>query len=504
MVACSFVLQLSCQRDVVPGKKRSMSRWNMFWILFTLLPIFAIDRVTQAAESKLALRAAAVAQDITPRQFPISVNGNMADLLAQSAHDPLHARCLVIANSETSLAIVVCDSCMLPRDLIDAARKLASEKTGIPASNILISATHAHSCPTATGVFQSEPDVKYTQFLVEQIATGIDGAFRRLEPARVGWTAIDEPSQIFNRRWILKPGETVEDPFGGRTDRVKMNPGYSNPQVDHPAGPIDPQVSILSVQARDGRPIALLANYSLHYVGGVSGPVVSADYFGEFATRISRHVNAEKGQPSFVGIMSNGTSADVNNVNFSLKAGPKREPYEQMGYVAEIVAQAAAKAYAGIKYHDALPLRVKDTEIDLGVRLPAPEELAKAESQFSTVTERPLKGMPLIYARETTLIAKYPAQVKVRLQAIRIGDLGIVSSPCETFTETGLAIKQRSPLKQTFTIELANGYNGYLPTPEQHKLGGYETWRARSSYLATNAEPKVRETLLELLKSIAD
>lgn len=504
MVACSFALQLICQRDFVRKSRRTTSRWPMIWILFTALPFLAIDRTTSAAESKLGLRAAAVAQDITPRQFPISVNGNMADVLAQSAHDPLHARCLVLANGETSLAIVVCDSCMLPRDLIDAARKLAGEKTGIPASNILISATHAHSCPTATGVFQSEPDVKYIQFLIERIADGIDAAFRRLEPARVGWTAIDEPSQLFNRRWILKPGETVEDPFGGRTDRVKMNPGYSNPQVDRPAGPIDPQVSILSVQARDGRPIALLANYSLHYVGGVSGPVVSADYFGEFATRISRHVNGEKGQASFVGIMSNGTSADVNNVNFSLKSGPKREPYEQMGYVAEVVAQAAAKAYAGIQYHEALPLRVKDTEIELGVRLPTAEELAKAESQLDAVKERPLKGMPLIYARETTLMAKYPAQVKVRLQAIRIGDLGIVSSPCETFTETGLAIKKRSPFKQTFTIELANGYNGYLPTPEQHKLGGYETWRARSSYLAADAEPKVRDTLLDLLKSIAD
>ena len=502
MVACSPVRRHSFQP--LPGKTPFTARWNFAWILFVALWNLAVVRVTDAADSRLGLRAAAVAQDITPLQFPISVNGNMADVLAQSAHDPLHARCLILANGDTSLAIVVCDSCMLPRDLIDAARKLASEKTGIPASNILISATHAHSCPTSTGVFQSEPDVKYTQFLVEQIADGLGKAFRRLEPARVGWTAVDEPSQLFNRRWHLKPGETVEDPFGGRTDRVKMNPGYSNPQVDRPAGPTDPQVSILSVQSREGRPIALLANYSLHYVGGVSGPVLSADYFGEFAARISRHVNGEKGPSAFVGIMSNGTSADVNNVNFSLKAGPKREPYEQMGFVAEVVSQAVAKAYAGIQYHDALPLRVTDTEIDLGVRLPSAADLAKAEGQLAAVKERPLKGMPLIYARETTLMAKYPAKVKVRLQAIRIGDLGIVSSPCETFTQTGLAIKQHSPFKQTFTIELANGYNGYLPTPEQHQLGGYETWRARSSYLAADAEPKVRETLLGLLKSIAD
>jgi hypothetical protein len=114
-----------------------------------------------------------------------------------------------------------------------------------------------------------------------------------------------------------------------------------------------------------------------------------------------------------------------------------------------------------------------------------------------------LKALPEVYAHETVMLAKYPATVKAKMQAIRIGTLGIASSPCETFTETGLAIKKNSPLKPTFTIELANGYNGYLPTPEQHQLGGYETWRARSSYLAVDAEPTIRATALELLRAVS-
>lgn len=460
--------------------------------------------VCTAADHLQSLRAGAFAQDITPREFPISVNGNMTDIQATAAHDPLHARCLVLDNGQTTLAIVVCDSCMIPRHVIDAARHQASEKTGIPAANILISATHAHSCPTVTGVFQSDPDEKYIQFLISKIAEGIEQAFRKREPARIGWATVDEPSQLFNRRWVIKEGETFEDPFGGRSDRVKMNPGYANPLVDRSIGLTDPQIGILSVQTRDGQPLALLANYSLHYVGGVSGPVVSADYFGEFAARMARHVSTNKSGPGFVAIMSNGTSGDVNNVNFSLKVGPKREPYEQMGVVAETVAQAVAKVYGNIQYVDALPLKVADAEIELGVRVPSADDLAKAEKLLSETTDRPLKGLPLVYARETTLLAKYPSTVKARLQAIRIGSLGIVSSPCETFTETGLAIKKQSPLKQTFTIELANGYNGYLPPTEQHRLGGYETWRARSSYLAADAEPKVRETMLKLLKAVAE
>ena len=108
-----------------------------------------------------------------------------------------------------------------------------------------------------------------------------------------------------------------------------------------------------------------------------------------------------------------------------------------------------------------------------------------------------------VYARETVLLAKYPPKVKVILQAIRVGELGIVANPCETFVEIGLDIKKKSPLKHTFTIELANGYNGYLPTPAQHALGGYETWRARSSYLEVNASPAIVSAWTELLREVA-
>ena len=91
------------------------------------------------------------------------------------------------------------------------------------------------------------------------------------------------------------------------------------------------------------------------------------------------------------------------------------------------------------------------------------------------------------------LISEYPARVPLILQALRIGDLAISAIPCEVFVEIGLEIKKKSPFATTFTTSLANGYNGYLPTPEHHRLGGYETWRARSSYLEIEASPKIVE-----------
>src|SRR5262245_47675474 len=128
--------------------------------IFTIL-ILSLGATLRADDKAARFRAGAFAMDITPKKFPISVNGNMRDVQATMAHDPLHARCLVLDDGKTKIAIVVCDSCMMPRDLLDAAKTRASKATGIPTNHMLISATHAHSAPTVAGVFQSEPDQDY-------------------------------------------------------------------------------------------------------------------------------------------------------------------------------------------------------------------------------------------------------------------------------------------------------------------------------------------------------
>jgi hypothetical protein len=384
---------------------------------------------------------------------------------------------------------------------LDEAKRIASKATAIPVGRMLISATHTHTAPTVSGVFQSEPDADYQRFLVERIAQGIQRAHANLAPAKIGWGVAQDPTQVFNRRWKVKPGTALADPFGKGADRVKMNPGNLNAMLLEPSGPVDPDVSILSLQTPQGQPIALLANYSLHYVGGV--PPLSADYFGEFARRIGELLGAEKSNPPFVGIMSNGTSGDINNNNYAAPARPRQQPFEQIRHVADSVARAALAAHKRIEHRDWVSLAMAEREIELGVRLPSAEDLVQAQETLSKADGPPYKNQPEVYARETLLLAKYPPTVKARLQAIRIGELGIVSSPCETFAATGLELKRRSPLKPTFTIELANGYNGYLPTPEQHALGGYETWRARSSYLEVDASTKITATLLELLGEVA-
>jgi hypothetical protein len=466
-----------------------------------LFPVLLPATPLPGGGGKKGLRAGAFAVDITPVKFPVSVNGGMQDRKATAAHDRLHARCLVLDDGSTKLAIAVCDSCMIPREIIDEARTSASRATGIRKDHILISATHTHTAPTVGGVFQSDPDPDYVKYLPKQIARGIEQAVAKLAPAEIGWAVTREPNEVFNRRWFMKPGTVLTDPFGGKTDKVRMNPGYLHPDLLKAAGPTDPEVSVLSVRTREGRPLALLANYSLHYVGGV--PELSADYFGAFAERIGQLLRPDKRPFEFVGILSNGTSGDINNINYGAAAPPARKPYEQARAVADRVARAAFEAYRTVRHRSDVSLAAADREIELGVRLPSAADVKRAQEIIASAKDGKLRSLPEVYARETVLLAKYPAKVPVRLQALRIGELGIAAIPCEVFVEIGLEIKKRSPLRPTFTIELANGYNGYLPTPEQHALGGYETWRARSSYLEVNASRRITDTVLGLLKQVS-
>ena len=444
------------------------------------------------------LKAGAHAINVTPIKFPISVNGNMTDIRATAANDPIHARCLVLDDGGTRIAIAVVDSCMIPRELIEDAKAQATRLTGIPATHMLISATHTHSAPTVTGVFQSDPDEAYVKFLATRIAEGIAKANERRVPARIGFGRTSDESNVFIRRWHREQSLIPPDPFGNTTDRVQMNPGNQVKGLAEPAGKVDPEICVLSVQARDGKPMAVLANYSLHYVGG--NPALSADYFGAFADRIKQMV--ANGREDFLGIMSNGTSADANNVNFGLPT-TKQGPGERIRIVADGVARKTAGAYASIEYRSDLSLAAATKELRLGVRKPTEKDLDRARKLLDEQkAEKVLKGLPAIYARESVLLAKYPDVVPVTVQTLRLGDTCVVAIPCEVFTEIGLRIKKSSPLKNTFTIELANGYNGYLPTPAQHKLGGYETWRARSSYLEVEASEKVAAAVEELWKEV--
>lgn len=454
-------------------------------------------------------RAGAAASNITP-PLGTPIVGGFVPIPSTHVHDELHSRALVLDDGTTRLAMVVNDILGVPRYVLDAAKTAIREKTGIPVENILISATHTHSAGSARGAGGGLPQPQvwriselplddYQRFLVGRIADAVQRALHNLEPARIGWGAGQEPSQVFNRRWRMKPGTVPRNPFGG-TDQVMMNPRAGDPNLVEPAGPTDPQISFLAVESTGGRPIALLANYSLHYVGGGAGPSISADYFGMFAERITELLGARGQDPPFIGMLSNGTSGDINNIDFRATERPKYRPYEKMRMVANMVAAEVYRVYQTLQFRDRVPLGAAVREIPIGIRVPAAKDIAWAES----VLKNPPKIHPReeIYARRTLDMKDYPREIPLLLQALRIGDVGIAAIPNEVFVEIGLEIKKSSPLPRTFTIELAGGAYGYLPTPEQHKLGGYETWRGTNLF-EVEASRKITRTILELLGELS-
>jgi neutral ceramidase len=444
--------------------------------------------------------------NITPA-LGCSIAGGMTNEVGTEIHDELHVRSLVLDNGQTRLALAICDLCALPREPIERAKQLIERQTGIPHSHILISATHTHSAPAAAHLFQSVPDPKYVDWLVGRIADGVRRAVNHLQPARIGWGSGREGSLVFNRRYRMKPGTGGTDPFGRDSDTVKMNPGIDNPGVIGPAGPVDPEVSVLAVESLDGRPICVLASYALHYVGGVGAGHISADYFAAWANSMAALAGLPNGQtayPPFVPILANACSGNINNID--VRPGPhaRRRPYEKMQKVADILAAECYRTWRAMKLEDAVALAASEEEVELGVRLPDAGDVAAARKILAASPKGELyRDIPQIYARETVILSEsYPASVKTVVQAMRIGPLGVATFPGEAFVEMGMEVKSRSPFKPTMMIELANDYRGYIPTVEAYDMGGYETWRAKSSYLERQAAPKLVAAALRRLSAL--
>lgn len=448
----------------------------------------------ESVQSLGRLLAGAHVVDITPTELPVIVNGGFLERKADKVHDRLHTRSLVLSNGTERLVIVVVDSCVLPRELLDEAKRQAAKATGIPVERMMISATHTHSAPAAMDCLGCDTDAVYAARLPGWIADCITAAAGRLVPAQIGWAIADDPEHTNCRRWILRPDKMLTDPFGERTVRAMMHPGYRNPDYEGPAGPVDSQLSLLSVQSHDGRPIALLANYSMHYAGA---PDVSADYFGLFAERMIDLLAARNASSPPVVMMSQGTSGDLHWMDYSQPA-----PKHNMETIAEGLSQTAIRAYRGIRHSDSIPLTMVERRLTLAVRQPDRQRLDAARAVVAQMKGRKPKDKTEVYAREQVFLAERP-QRELRLQVIRIGDLGITAMPCEAFGLTGLKIKTQSPLRPTFNITLANGEEGYIPPPAQHLLGGYTTWPARTAQLEVEAEPKIVETLLSMLEQAA-
>ena len=465
-------------------------------ILSVVLPVHADDS---------PLKAGAATSNITP-ELGGSVVGGFAPFPCTHIHDELHARCLVLDDGKTKLALVVCDLLGLHRSVSIEARKMIEAETGIPAANVLISGTHTHSAVNALGgpvrgYYSDQELTDYQKFVARRIADGVRRAVNLLRPAEIAFGTVDVPEHVHIRRWFLKEGSMPPNPFG-KIDKVKMNPGAGNPNLVEPAGEPDPTVSFIALREVGGRMISVYSAYSLHYVGGVGSGHISADYYGYFCEALKRMQTGGGEEPPFVALMANGTSGDANNINFR-NPQPRKAPYEQMRYVAEDVAAKVNGALSNLQWQASAALDARYRELDVKWRAIEPDLIAWAKETEAKAPR--IQGgkadLPLAYAGRVQRLAEASPETKFPAQILRIGDICIGSSPCETFAETGVEFRKRSPFAKSFMVELAHGYYGYMPTPRHFELGGYETWPGTNN-TESQASVKMMNALLEMAAEV--
>src|SRR3954464_8682140 len=116
--------------QVRPGNRtnRVLELATMFRLSVALSLLLSVAASIHSEEKKV-FKAGAYAINVSPLKFPVIINGGMTERTADKITDPLHARCLVLDDGTTKIAIVVVDSCMMPRDLLDEAKQIASRAT---------------------------------------------------------------------------------------------------------------------------------------------------------------------------------------------------------------------------------------------------------------------------------------------------------------------------------------------------------------------------------------
>lgn len=404
----------------------------------------------------------------------------------------LHAKALALSCDGVTVLLISCDLIMMRAcDIVDEAKQRITARTGLPPSQVMVSATHTHSGPGTVpnhGTHRVDPD--YIERVIEAIAQAATDAITTQIPARIGYGQAPASGVAFNRRYRRTDGQ------------VQTNPGRGRSDLAGPAGPVDPTVTGLVVESRDGRPLATWANMSLHYVATEPPGAISSDYFGATGEALQRLL----GTPIHAQL-TNACSGDINNVDLD-EAVPD-SGLARIELVATAVAGAVAAGTMMAPRHTEVALastllsvpldRVQVTEEDreIAAAVVAGE---RDDAPFSFFTGLPIPA-PLRerYAQRIEQIHELPPRRSVPVMVMTIGDLCLVGLPGEIFVELGLAIRAGSRYPVTAVVGLANDHIGYVPTARAWSEGGFETWRTAVSWTAPGAGERLVEAALEVM-----
>jgi neutral ceramidase len=441
--------------------------------------------------------------------FPVAdspgtlINGDFVNHYAQHIHAKLYAKALVMASNTCTIALVVVDICAMQKDFLDEVKQRIFTETGIEPAHIMISSTHTHAAGSVASLLLGAVDLAYRARLPALIVDAVKRAQHRLKPAQLAFGAVDAPEHVLCRRYLMDEGYQAMNPVTGALDLLKTNPFGAESAIIKPVALVDPQLSFIGVKTPEGKWISLLGNYSLHYVGDWPNGTISPDYFGVFSNAIQEGLDADD---DFVGMMSNGTSGDVNIWDFKNADRYPTADHEKSKMIGEDLAAKVMGVLSDLYWDTDPVLGVLYRDLNIAVRKPSAAALKRAAeivkaAQFERILEIGPYQLEQIYTREQLLLSVYPAQVKFPLQVFKLGSGVIAALGGEFFSETGLWLKKHSQIDHYFTITMANDYTGYVPPAHEIENGGYETWHCRTSYFDLQAELKIKTELLDLIRN---
>lgn len=431
--------------------------------------------------------------------------------------DKLKVRAAVISDGENRVALIGVDTVGLPfYDKIKQIRADIEARCGIPASNIMIAASHSHSAgplprwlpedlEDAPSIvkelllkYAAAPDPLYYRWVAGQIVTAVCEADRRKEKAVMCAGLGKEDKFVFNRRFKMKNG------------RVYTHPGKCNPDIVEPAGPVDPDVGVIGVwDNRQEKFLGAIVNYACH--GTVmSGVGTSADWI----YYLEKTIRGVMGEESTV-VFLNGACGDITQVNNQSAEIPEFGSWFARRLGTSVGAEALkvlASAHAG----QMKPVKALTKVLSIKRRIPEKSKIDEAkdivekglnEIKNGTKKQQDVFTREWIFARGVVILDWLVRQspfCEVEIQAIQIGPVVFLANPSEYFCSFGLDIKQRSEFPFTFVVELANGIVGYVPDKNAFlpSGGGYETVLSHTSNLHPSAGKNIAEASLFLARKL--
>ncbi len=437
------------------------------------------------------LSAGVAVADITPPPG-FRMSGYFRERISTGTRDPLHAKAIVFAQGKTRAALVICDLVGISLEASSRARKLAAEKTGIPAAHIAVTATHSHTGPLYFGPLRKywhehavaeqgrdlHEEFDYTDRLVEKLVDTIARADAAVQPVKLSAGMTEQTPQIsFNRRYHMKDGT------------VRFNPGSHNPKIVRPAGPMDPDVGILAFRKpEDEKPSAVLTVFAMH-ADTLGGTEYSADYACSLEKTLKKHFG-----DSLVCLFGAGTCGDLNDIDVTAES---RLGSEKLG---TLLGESVVKALPKLKPVHEPSLAVRSERVEVPLQRFTPEQVAAAERDVAKIGTGELPFLREVEAAKIMHLQERGPTAELEVQVFKLSDdTAIVTLPGEIFVEFGLAIKKASPFKTTLVIELANDAIAYVPTKKAFAEGSYETVNSR---VKPGGGEMLIETAIRLLKEI--